>query len=788
MAVITKQELEDAQVDAQTLEDVVNGAADLNGDGTLTSRLGTALKTLKKIIDDLATEDIGASAAAQINQALNEFKVTTTSFILGFDNEIFENFSESAGSFQYDSSTFSGWSVNYGVVAAFQSFRCRIQEHSSSTPTSVRFIIREDTHDGTILFDETVPWGNRDSGGYFNILLPSVIDTSAEIVFQWQADDLATAWGSGSGGVDSRYTTGGNQAGTFGGPATAMRTWILFQDVEKTASYFEGLINAIEASVNSILKVLNVVNGELFTESGSTDILNTSTFSGFSTWLGVVSDPFSNVKFVAKPHSSSTPSNIKVTIREDTYDGTILAQKTIQWSERDANGYITCFFDDVIDSAENLIFQTQADDLMSLYGKAGSAISAPADSTRYSTSGNQSDTGAWADSSAEYVQWVEFGKTLDTVGSLDSRLTTLENADSNFVPRVNLADKYYAVQGEVMQLFKRGIVEAIDPYQYEMVITGAELGSDNLYDEAEIFPRYIEIQPDNAATRSLKVEVYNNNNTKLVEDTAVVEVVNPIAGPASNKNILCLGDSLTANSIYVTELNRRLTGSGGDPVAKNYSNLTFIGSQGSGANKHEGRSGWSWGTFSTAGTSPLYNGGVLDWDHYITNTLSDTTVDQVYFFLTWNGWTDALKVEASDWQAEIDLAKAIIDGLNTDFPSCKVTLMGVQVPCPLGGLGDTYGDGGGPYGKYWQMAQSVFGLNLAYKSIADDVAYSSFVDFMDIATQLDSEYNMPTIDKQVNTRNTLTERIGNNGIHPSTAGYHQVADAVYRHVMGVWCV
>ncbi len=49
MAVITKQELEDAAVDAQTLEDVANST------GTVVSRLGASIKTVRKAIDDLQT-------------------------------------------------------------------------------------------------------------------------------------------------------------------------------------------------------------------------------------------------------------------------------------------------------------------------------------------------------------------------------------------------------------------------------------------------------------------------------------------------------------------------------------------------------------------------------------------------------------------------------------------------------------------------------------------------------------------------------------------------------------
>lgn len=53
MAMVTRQELIDAAADCLTLETVVNGAA---SPGTLTSRLGTSLRTVLKVIADIETE------------------------------------------------------------------------------------------------------------------------------------------------------------------------------------------------------------------------------------------------------------------------------------------------------------------------------------------------------------------------------------------------------------------------------------------------------------------------------------------------------------------------------------------------------------------------------------------------------------------------------------------------------------------------------------------------------------------------------------------------------------
>jgi hypothetical protein len=71
-------------------------------------------------------------------------------------------------------------------------------------------------------------------------------------------------------------------------------------------------------------------------------------------------------------------------------------------------------------------------------------------------------------------------------------------------------------------------------------------------------------------------------------------------------------------------------------------------------------------------------------------------------------------------------------------------------------------------------------MNLAYMELAVDVEFSSYVEFFDSASQFDSEYNMPSITKPVNSRSNILEDIGSNGVHPTTAGYLQLADIIYR--------
>ncbi len=66
--IVTRLQLENAKIDAQTLENFVNDDAT---PGTLTSRLGTPLKSIAKIIEELSLIDIGGGAAALINGRLD---------------------------------------------------------------------------------------------------------------------------------------------------------------------------------------------------------------------------------------------------------------------------------------------------------------------------------------------------------------------------------------------------------------------------------------------------------------------------------------------------------------------------------------------------------------------------------------------------------------------------------------------------------------------------------------------------------------------------------------------
>ena len=158
-------------------------------------------------------------------------------------------------------------------------------------------------------------------------------------------------------------------------------------------------------------------------------------------------------------------------------------------------------------------------------------------------------------------------------------------------------------------------------------------------------------------------------------------------------------------------------------------------------------------------------------------------LDAVYVLLSWNGQTP-FRTDFTNTLAE---TRTLFDHIHAVYPEAKIKLMGVQLPSLNGGMGANYGAAGTSYSDTYGMVVTVFNMNRAYQEFAREPGYSDFVEFVNISAQFDSENNMPEREVPVNSRSTKTERRGTNGVHPSPAGYYQIADAVFRNVVAHFC-
>ena len=144
-------------------------------------------------------------------------------------------------------------------------------------------------------------------------------------------------------------------------------------------------------------------------------------------------------------------------------------------------------------------------------------------------------------------------------------------------------------------------------------------------------------------------------------------------------------------------------------------------------------------------------------------------IDACYVLLGWN----ATYMEEEKFIAETE---KFLDILLADFPDCKITLMGLQVPS-RDGFGQNYGTDW----KYYEKLSATFAINRRFEAIAKKPAYLGKVDTINIAGQFDTEYCMPSAEVRVNNRCAATEIRQSNGVHPSHSGYLQIGDAALRH-------
>lgn len=417
------------------------------------------------------------------------------------------------------------------------------------------------------------------------------------------------------------------------------------------------------------------------------------------------------------------------------------------------------------------------------------------------------------------------------------------------VVEINLPEKINAVVGDTIQIFFRSIIKAVNPYNYDIVVN---------CNRGKMYPRYFEFTPEAVENIDFQVKIKNNNGEVLGTKTTVISVKSAISQPSENKNILFIGDSLTAAGIYTQEAFRRLTGTGGTPSGLGYSNISFVGRKTYGNIKAEGNSGWSWGDYLTTGRTAFtfsvnsveniptinsiyaddngrqytmwwdysssllkFQGGTaetpppasgkltrvsgsgdsvinyssvvqssgnpfwndelagLDFPAYV-NKWCGGKIDVVYTLLTWNGQWGNRK----DFSAFTNYASTLYNHIHEHYPNVKIKMLGVQLPDLRQGERVDGPPRENTYTDMYGLVCTALDMNNAYEDFAKNFDY---VEFVNVGSQVDSEYNMPYTAKPVNTRNSTTEEVGTNDVHPSDEGYKQIADVVFRNFVSNFC-
>jgi hypothetical protein len=178
--------------------------------------------------------------------------------------------------------------------------------------------------------------------------------------------------------------------------------------------------------------------------------------------------------------------------------------------------------------------------------------------------------------------------------------------------------------------------------------------------------------------------------------------------------------------------------------------------------------------------SPFYVNGAVDFENYV-NEYCGGSVDYVVFSLGTNSIV-GVNAEFSTIKANIiSQMTTLIGTLHTQYPSAKVLLCTLQKGSMNGGFGYNFGTAYNANANFYN--NKVYQLNKAYLEFAS--TYSSYVNVVNLSAEFDTKYDFPNTQKPVNVRcTTYTELFDTNFGHPSTIGYNQMADAMYRALYG----
>ena len=670
-------------------------------------------------------------------------------------------------------STFNGWAGDIGQPEQISNIKFKVGARDIPI-TQINVILAETDRNGTLVASETIDVNiEANADEYVVWSLPeTIINTEGKsYYFGYACNQYCNLF----------WYSGGNQINTskpsmmyvcdLKFPTTFEKWWFS----PGTEIYYRPLYVQIGQIAPLIEYKEKNFEHKSSTYTGS--LYASYTDSTFSGWGGTIGAPenVSAIRFrVGARDNAITQINLFIT--ENDKNGKFIAgigyvlniepntYKDIVWN----------LSKPIVGNTTNLFFSYTCDQYCNVYRGTTKSTTIQ---TVFDTLSYMSSPKFMSNSSTNFVMSVDFGDVYTHKVEEDEDNPTsdgiLQTVD------VHLANSYDLVVGDVFQMFYRGVIRAVNPYNYYIKVVCAKGNS---------FPRFWQFTPteSDVGTLALSILVMNDNGQLIGEDSTTLNIVNPMKNTtyATAKNILCVGDSLTAAGIWFKEGYRRFCMAGGTPAGLgNTDSLNFIGTKTVTVDGktvgYEGVGGWSWATY-LGSNSPFYNTTTssIDFVNYCTKN-GFAGIDEVYFLLTWNGFGAHYFDEYPTDTGNLKNAQTLIDTLKAQFPNVKVTCLGIPLSSLGGGTGTNYGTNS-VYGDAYGIYMTAFAYNIALEKLCLSAKYSSFVRYVDTKAQFDGDYNYPTSDVPVNSRNPQTETIQSNGVHPNQYGYLQIGDAFYR--------
>lgn len=187
------------------------------------------------------------------------------------------------------------------------------------------------------------------------------------------------------------------------------------------------------------------------------------------------------------------------------------------------------------------------------------------------------------------------GSEVSNFPIISQHLITNEEVD------VVIGDKIYAIVGDRLQLFHKGIFNCKNIDNYIIRIECSK---------GKSYPRYFEYTPtsNDIGNTDITFSIYKPSSLTDYTGTLVaskkcqlITINTDKESPSSLRRFLLIGDSTITAGIYQNEAFRRLTASDGTPIGIGLNNIKFVGRKTSDkrgvTTGYEGTSGWSWDNY-----------------------------------------------------------------------------------------------------------------------------------------------------------------------------------------------
>lgn len=290
----------------------------------------------------------------------------------------------------------------------------------------------------------------------------------------------------------------------------------------------------------------------------------------------------------------------------------------------------------------------------------------------------------------------------------------------------------------------------------------------------------------------LTVRIVTPEVQPIAEMTTTVHVIDPAAGAGRQITLLCVGDSLTNASAYTARLVELFAADEGVGA-------TLIGENGPGGdsgNRHEGYGGWTFARFvenwddgqdwveqdgrRRRGRSPFLfevNGAPqLDFQRYLDKNNSGQPPDFITVLL---GCNDTFSADEATIEERIDSAFGYADRLIAAFRAAAPEAeIGLLLLVPPAASQDAFGANYGTGQTRWQYRRNQHRMvEREYQTYGGREAEGLFL--VPAFVNLDTVYGFPRATVPANAHADVQVPRMSNGVHPATAGYRQIGDAIY---------